>query len=206
MSGGKVGQNPGVNDVIGFSESARNRIKEFMQEEGDDDLAVRIVVLSSSPLAPEYDMALVGRDELDPDDQLFEADGLSVAVDAKSASLLEGTQVDWIESVQGSGFKFENPNLKPIGSEPVTGPLVDRVKQVIEERINPGIAMHGGNVTLVEVREDVAYLEMSGGCQGCGMAAVTLKQGIERMLTEEVPEIQGVVDVTDHSTGDNPYY
>ena len=80
------------------------------------------------------------------------------------------------------------------------------MKQVIEERINPGIAMHGGNVTLVEVREDVAYLEMSGGCQGCGMAAVTLKQGIERMLTEEVPEIQGVVDVTDHSTGDNPYY
>ncbi len=192
--------------MIGFSESARNRIKEFMQEEGDDDLAVRIEVLSSSPLAPEYDMALVGRDELEPDDRLFEADGLSVAVDAKSASLLEGTQVDWIETVQGSGFKFENPNLKPIGSEPVTGPLVDRVKQVIEERINPGIAMHGGNVTLVEVREDVAYLEMSGGCQGCGMAAVTLKQGIERMLTEEVPEIQGVVDVTDHSTGDNPYY
>ena len=192
--------------MIGFSESARNRIKEFIEEEGDDDLAVRIEVLSSSPLAPEYDMALVGRDELEPDDRLFEADGLSVAVDAKSASLLEGTQVDWIETVQGSGFKFENPNLKPIGSEPVTGPLVDRVKQVIEERINPGIAMHGGNVTLVEVREDVAYLEMSGGCQGCGMAAVTLKQGIERMLTEEVPEIQGVVDVTDHSTGANPYY
>ncbi len=201
-----MAETPGVNDVIGFSESARNRIKEFIQEEGDDDLAVRIEVLSSSPLAPEYDMALVGRDELGPDDRLFEADGLSVAVDAKSASLLEGTQVDWIESVQGSGFKFENPNLKPIGSEPVTGPLTDRVKQVIDERINPGIAMHGGHVTLVEVREDVAYLEMSGGCQGCGMAAVTLKQGIERMLTEEVPEIQGVVDVTDHTSGDNPYY
>jgi Fe/S biogenesis protein NfuA len=201
-----LAETPGVNDVIGFSESARNRIKEFIQEEGDDDLAVRIEVLSSSPLAPEYDMALVGRDELGPDDRLFEADGLSVAVDAKSASLLEGTQVDWIESVQGSGFKFENPNLKPIGSEPVTGPLTDRVKQVIDERINPGIAMHGGHVTLVEVREDVAYLEMSGGCQGCGMAAVTLKQGIERMLTEEVPEIQGVVDVTDHTSGDNPYY
>ncbi len=195
-----------IADVIGFSESARNRIKEFIQEEGDDDLAVRIEVLSSSPLAPEYDMALVGRDELEPDDRLFEADGLSVAIDAKSASVLEGTRVDWIETVQGSGFKFENPNLKPIGSEPITGPLTDRVKQVIEERINPGIAMHGGNVTLVEVRDDVAYLEMSGGCQGCGMAAVTLKQGIERMLTEEVPEIQGVVDVTDHSSGANPYY
>lgn len=192
--------------MIGFSESARNRIREFMQEEGDENLAVRIEVLSSSPLSPEYDMALVGRDELEPDDELFEADGLRVAVAAESVSLLEGTQVDWIETVQGSGFKFENPNLKPIGSEPVGGPLADRVRQVIDERINPGIAMHGGHVTLVEVRDDVAYLEMSGGCQGCGMAAVTLKQGIERMLTEALPEIRGVVDVTDHTAGANPYY
>lgn len=192
--------------MIGFSESARERIKEFIQEEGDEDLAVRIEVLSSSPLAPEYDMALVGPDELEPDDQLFEADGLRVAVAAESASLLEGTRVDWVESSLGGGFKFENPNLKPIGSEPVTGPLADRVRQVIDERINPGIAMHGGHATLVEVRDDVVYLEMSGGCQGCGMAAVTLKQGIERMLREEVPEIQGVVDVTDHTAGVNPYY
>jgi Fe/S biogenesis protein NfuA len=151
-------------------------------------------------------MALVGPDELDPDDRLFEADGLRVAVDAKSLSLLEGTQVDWIDTVQGSGFRFANPNLKPIGSEPLSGPLADRVRQVIDERINPGIAMHGGHVTLVEVREDAAYLEMSGGCQGCGMAAVTLKQGIERMLREEVPEIGEIVDVTDHSAGASPYY
>jgi len=192
--------------VIGFSESARNRIREFIEEEGDESLAVRIEVMSSSPLSPEYDMALVGPDELDPDDQVFEADGLRVAVDADSVALLEGTRVDWIETIEGSGFSFENPNLKPVGSEPLTGPLADRVTKVIDERINPGIAMHGGHVTLVEVRDDVAYLEMSGGCQGCGMAAMTLKQGIERMLREEVPEIRGVVDVTDPSKGVNPYY
>ena len=192
--------------MIGFSESARNRIREFIEEEGEENLAVRIEVMSSSPLAPEYDMALVGPDELDPDDQLFEADGLSVAVAAESVSLLEGTEVDWVETTQGSGFRFANPNLKPIGSTPLTGPLADRVKQVIDERINPGIAMHGGHVTLVEIRDDVAYLQMSGGCQGCGMAAVTLKQGIERMLREEVPEIADIVDVTDHSAGANPYY
>ena len=102
--------------MIGFSESARNRIREFIEEEGEEDLAVRIEVMSSSPLAPEYDMALVGPDELDPDDQLFEADGLRVAVDAESVSLLEGTEVDWVETMQGSGFRFANPNLKPIGS------------------------------------------------------------------------------------------
>ncbi len=192
--------------MIDFSESARNRIKEFIEEEGEENLAVRIEVMSSSPLAPEYDMALVGPDELDPDDRLFEADGLRVAVDAESVSLLEGTQVDWIETVQGSGFRFANPNLKPVGSEPSSGPLADRVKKVIEDQINPGIAMHGGHVTLVEIRDEVAYLQMSGGCQGCGMAAVTLKQGIERMLREAVPEIVDIVDVTDHSAGANPYY
>lgn len=192
--------------MIGFSESAKTRIREFMEEEGEPDLAVRIEVMSSSPLAPEYDMALVGPDELDPDDRTFEADGLRVAVDAESVTLLEGTKVDWIETAQGSGFRFENPNLKPIGSEPLTGPLADRVRQVIDERINPGIAMHGGHVTLVEIRDDVVYLQMSGGCQGCGMAAVTLKQGIERMLRDEVPEISEIVDVTDHSAGANPYY
>lgn len=192
--------------MIDFTETARNRIREYIAEEGDADLAVRIELMSSSPLAPEYDMALVGPDELEPDDQVFEADGLRVAVDAGSASLLEGTQIDWIESSQGSGFRFENPNLKPIGSGPLTGPLADRVTRVIDERINPGIAMHGGHVTLKDLRDDVAYLEMSGGCQGCGMAAATLKQGIERMLKEEVPEIRGVVDVTDHARGVNPYY
>lgn len=192
--------------MIDFTEAARDRIREFIAEEGDPDLAVRIELMSSSPLAPEYDMALVGPDELEPDDRLFEADGLRVAVDAASAKLLEGTQVDWIENSQGSGFQFENPNIKPIGVEPLTGPLADRVRRVIDERINPGIAMHGGHVTLMDVREDVAYLEMSGGCQGCGMAAMTLKQGIERMLREEVPEIRGVVDVTDHSKGVSPYY
>ncbi len=192
--------------MIDFTEAARDRIREFIAEEGDPDLAVRIELMSSSPLAPEYDMALVGPDELEPDDRLFEADGLRVAVDAASARLLEGTQVDWIENSQGSGFRFENPNIKPIGAEPLTGPLADRVRRVIDERINPGIAMHGGHVTLMDVREDVAFLEMSGGCQGCGMAAMTLKQGIERMLKEEVPEIRGVVDVTDHSKGVNPYY
>ncbi|MCZ6824222.1 MAG: NifU family protein [Gemmatimonadetes bacterium] len=77
---------------------------------------------------------------------------------------------------------------------------------MIDERINPGIASHGGHVSLVEVRDNVVYLEMSGGCQGCGMAKVTLQQGIERTLREGVPEISGIVDVTDHAAGATPFY
>jgi Fe/S biogenesis protein NfuA len=192
--------------VIGFSQAARERIRDFIEEEGVESLTVRVAVVSSSPLAPEYDMSLVEPEEIGPDDQVFEADGLRVAVDAESVALLEGTEIDWVESIQGGGFRFDNPNLKPIGSGTLEGPLADRVKQVIDERINPGIASHGGHITLVEVRDNVVYLEMSGGCQGCGMARVTLQQGIERMLREEVPEVSGIVDVTDHAAGVSPYY
>ena len=127
-------------------------------------------------------------------------------MDPESAKLLDGASVDWVESLQQSGFKVENPNLAPIGSKPLEGPLADRVRQVIEQYVNPGVAQHGGHVTLVEVRDKIVYLQMGGGCQGCGMASVTLSQGIERILKEQVPEIVGIEDVTNHSAGDSPYF
>jgi Fe/S biogenesis protein NfuA len=99
-----------------------------------------------------------------------------------------------------------NPNVKPLGSEPLSGPLADRVQQVLEQRINPGIAMHGGAVSLVDIRDNVVYLRMSGGCQGCGMASVTLTQGIKQVLQEAVPEIVEIRDVTDHASGTDPYF
>ena len=72
--------------------------------------------------------------------------------------------------------------------------------------MNPGVAQHGGHVTLVEVRDKIVYLQMGGGCQGCGMASVTLSQGIEGILREQVPEIEGIQDVTNHGDGENPYF
>ncbi len=78
--------------------------------------------------------------------------------------------------------------------------------QVLDQQINPSIASHGGRAELVAVEESVAYLRLSGGCQGCGMASVTLSQGIEVAIKEHVPEITGVMDVTDHASGANPYF
>jgi len=88
----------------------------------------------------------------------------------------------------------------------LSGPVAQRVLQVLNEQVNPAIAAHGGRADLVAVEEPVAYLHLSGGCQGCGMAAVTLRQGIEAMIIDAVPEITEVVDVTDHARGTNPYY
>lgn len=195
-----------TSSFLEFSEAARRRVVEFIAADAADDLAVRIEVVSPSPLAPEYDMALVERTERSPDEHLVDLGEFDVVMPPESAELLEGASIDWVESLDGSGFRVENPNLKPLGSEPLEGPVAERVQTVIQQKINPAVASHGGQVSLVDVRENVAYVRMSGGCQGCGAASVTLTQGIERMIKEAVPEIEDIQDVTDHAAGTNPYY
>ncbi len=82
----------------------------------------------------------------------------------------------------------------------------EKVQELLDNAINPAVAGHGGYIELIDVKENTVYLRMSGGCQGCGAADVTLKAGIERMIFEEIPEITEVLDVTDHASGTNPYY
>lgn len=84
--------------------------------------------------------------------------------------------------------------------------LMTRVQELIETTINPAVAGHGGFVQLIDVKDNKVYLQMGGGCQGCGAADITLKAGIERLLREEIPEIEEVLDTTDHASGENPYY
>ena len=84
--------------------------------------------------------------------------------------------------------------------------LKARVQELIESTINPAVAGHGGDVELIDVQENKVYLQMGGGCQGCGAADITLKAGIERLIKEELPEVEEVLDTTDHSSGNNPYY
>jgi Fe-S cluster biogenesis protein NfuA len=84
--------------------------------------------------------------------------------------------------------------------------LYERVNDLFEQQVNPMVARHGGRVELIDVQDAVVMLRMGGGCQGCGMASVTLRQGIEGMLTEHIPEVKGIVDITDHASGNNPYF
>jgi Fe-S cluster biogenesis protein NfuA len=84
--------------------------------------------------------------------------------------------------------------------------LYERVSDLFEQEVNPMVARHGGRVELIDVQDAVVLLRMGGGCQGCGMASVTLRQGIEGMLTQHIPEIQGILDITDHASGANPYF
>jgi Fe/S biogenesis protein NfuA len=100
--------------------------------------------------------------------------------------------------------RWAPPGAPPVGD--LSGDVAQRILQVLERQINPSIASHGGRADLVAVEDETAYLRLSGGCQGCGMASVTLGQGIEVAIKDNVPEITDVVDVTDHAQGANPYY
>jgi Fe/S biogenesis protein NfuA len=190
---------------VEFTNLAKDTVLRFMEMQGSESLAVRIQVASPSPLDPRYEFTIIEPDEKSPEDMVLDGYGFELVMEPESAKLLDGAQVDWIETLTESGFKVQNPNLAPIGSKPLEGPLADRVRQVLDQIVNPGVAQHGGHVTLVEVRDNIVYLQMGGGCQGCGMASVTLSQGIDGILREHVPEIEGIEDVTNHGDGQNPY-
>ena len=191
---------------VEFTDLAKETVLGFLEGNSDTRLALRIHVASPSPLDPRYDITLIEQHEKCEEDVVFDDSGFEVVMDPESVKILDGARIDWVETLMESGFKVENPNLEPIGSKPLEGPLADRVQQAIDQYVNPGVAQHGGRVTLVDVRDNIVYLHMGGGCQGCGMASVTLSQGIERILREQVPEITGIEDVTNHSEGDSPYF
>jgi Fe/S biogenesis protein NfuA len=183
-----------------FSDAARTRIRELLAAEERQGLALRLAIDGMTGGTFRYQLGFVGADERRADDQVVDAGGFDVFVDPKSAVDLAGASIDFVDTLQETGFRIENPN------SPWKDPVAAKVAHVIEHDINPAVASHGGWVALVGVEDGVAYLEMGGGCQGCGMAKVTLRQGIEVRLKEAVPEIREIVDVTDHASGVNPFY
>ena len=184
---------------ITFTTSAAMKVLEFAEStEQPDNIALRVYV-QGGRTSYEYGFKF---DERRENDVVVAQEGFELLVDGFSFHLLRGASVDFVQSMSGGGFSVDNPN-EP---DPSNNPLFARVQRVIDNQINPGVQTHGGHVTLLEVKEGIAYVELGGGCQGCGMVDVTLKQGIERMLKEQIPEIESVYDTTDHASGQNPYF
>lgn len=195
--------------MITFTERAREMVLAYLGQSDESGLALRIGT-SGSPVAPTYDLTLVGPAERGADDREIDGGGFTVLVGSEDAERLEGATVDFVERVNESGFEVRpaRPAARPGPGRPATPPtgaIADRVRSVLETQINPAIAAHGGMISLVDVEETDVYVEMSGGCQGCALSRMTLRQGVERMLREAVPELTAVHDVTDHASGDNPY-
>ena len=186
--------------VITITESARKKILELMKSRARERLALRVAIRGRGPGGFQYEFGLTGEEEKGAEDIEIDADGFKVFVDPESAPKLKGATLDFLHGLQESGFTIENPN--PLWTEP----RALAVQEIIDTQINPGVAMHGGHVTLLDVKDDVVYIALGGGCQGCGMVDVTLKQGIEVRIREMVPEILEIVDTTDHAGGSNPFY
>lgn len=200
-----------MSEILTITEAARAKVHEVRAEESDpDSLALWVEVSGEQSGAFTYLMEFRRTEDFGSDVTVLHHDDLSIAIPADSLDKLDGATLDFT----ASGMVMENPNRpRPtspaMGDRPeadLSGEVPQRVIQVLEQQINPAIAAHGGQAELVAVEDSIAYFRLSGGCQGCGMASVTLSQGIEVAILDSVPEITEVIDVTDHASGDNPYY
>jgi Fe/S biogenesis protein NfuA len=194
--------------VLSVAEDALAMIRQLRDnEEGEGEFALSIEVTGFRGPQFSYELAFVPLEDKAENWVVERHDDLAVIFPKADVGKLDGAALELTEQ----GLAMNNPNspAPPTISAPagdLSGPLVERVQQVITEQVNPAIAAHGGGAELVSVDGTIAYLRLFGGCQGCGLAQVTLKQGIERIILESIPELSQVVDVTDHASGEDPYY
>lgn len=195
--------------MISFTDRAKEMLQNFLGED-DQGQALRIRV-SGPRTAPSFDLSLVEASDQGEAEKALEGDGIAVLVKEDDAELLDGATIDFVQRVNESGFEVRPaegalpaPGGRGNGKEP-EGPIADKVRDVLDSQVNPAIAAHGGMIALVDVDDTEIFVEMGGGCQGCALSRMTLRQGVERMLREAVPELTAVHDITDHASGENPY-
>lgn len=186
---------------IEFSEVARGKLVEVIEGYPEEVAGLRLKIIGRTSHGFEHVLTIVERGYEPEEDAQVEYPDFRLYVDGERLEDLRGVKVHYeFKGPNVSGLEFDNPN--PVWRDPIAL----QIQQIFDEQINPQIAAHGGYVQLLEVQGSRAYIEMGGGCQGCGMANVTLKQGVEVAVKEQLPQIEELVDVTDHASGDNPYY
>ena len=201
--------------IIAVEDRAKATILEVLQQEPDSgDLGLVVAIAGIDGTAFKYSLAMVRLDDAADDDLLIRHEGLTLVIPAADVENLRGATIKMSTNLLQPGLVLDNPNTpsprimgRDGGAAPqLTGSVAERAVQVVDTMINPAIASHGGRAEIAGVEDGTAYVRLGGGCQGCGMASVTLSQGIEATLLEMVPELSKVIDVTDHAGGDNPYY
>ncbi|HEY1444058.1 MAG TPA: NifU family protein [Acidimicrobiales bacterium] len=205
--------------LVTLTPEAYKVVREAIDQEPDPaSLALWLEVRGVQAGSFVYDLYFQAVSDADEGDERTTQEELDVIVPAGSVDRLRGARLEWSDE-NGGGLVLVNPNspapeevapnVPPeILAKGITSPLALRVVAVLEQSVNPAIASHGGRADLVALNEEggTAYLRLSGGCQGCAMSQMTLRQGIETTLLEEVPELTTILDVTDHGSGENPFY
>jgi Fe/S biogenesis protein NfuA len=162
--------------------------------------AIRVGIAGRGPAGFNYSMSLE-EDAAPAEGEAVQDEGnFKILLDGENLEKLRGASIDFVGQLVGGGFKIDNPNSV------WDDPLAVEIQALIDSQINPGVASHGGYVELLDVKDSRVFVRMGGGCQGCGMASVTLKQGVEVLIKQSFPQIEAVVDSTDHAGGENPYY
>lgn len=199
--------------ILSITDDALRMICEIRDgEQGDGEFALFLEVTGTRGPQFNYELSFVPVADQGPDQIVDRIGDLAVLLNRVDVEKLQGATINLGDDPMNPGLAIDNPNSPASPTIPsadrgeLSGPLAEQVQHVLEHEVNPAIASHGGGARLISVEEDTVYLELLGGCQGCGMATVTLKHGIERILTEAIPEVNRVVDVTDHDSGNNPYY
>lgn len=197
--------------MITLTEAAKNQVLQALKGQ-TGKVGLRVEARANGRPEFEYAMKLIAAEEQREDDLVVDVGEFKIFVDPGSAKNLQGATIDYEDRIVRSGFRFDNPN-KPevpvLGSGPradLTGPIAERVQRLLDTELNPAVAAHGGRINLVGVEGKTVYLSFGGGCHGCGMVDLTLKQGVEARIRELIPEVEKIVDTTDHSSGENPYY
>ena len=186
--------------LVIVTDAAREKIAEIMDVQGINGRgAIRVGVNGRGPSGFNYTMSLEEDAEPEEGDFVQDEGNFKVLVDGQSVDKLRGASVDFVGQLVGGGFKIDNTNSV------WDDPIAVEVQKLLDTQINPGVARHGGYVELLDVKDNRVFVKMGGGCQGCGMASVTLKQGVEALLKQVFPELS-VIDTTDHAGGENPYY
>ena len=191
--------------MINISESAQTHFRKLIEREAVPGMGVRLAAMHPGTSKADVRLEFAEPGDLHGDEWSIDCEGFTLWLDADSAPFLDGAQIDYATQTTGGQLQIRAPKIK--GEAPAeSASLVERVRWIVEHEINPQLAEHRGHVAVQEVSaEGVVVLRFGGGCHGCGMADVTLKQGIEKTLLEKVPGVTAVRDATDHDTGAAPY-
>ena len=185
---------------IDISRKAQDHIKKFLNASSEKIQGVSIIIETKTERKANYSIQFIELSDTPAENISIDFENIPVLVSKEVIPYLEGTEVDLNDKGELEAF---NPSMS---ITEISGSVEEQIQHVLDEEVNPMVASHGGVVSLLEVKEHNAYLEFGGGCQGCGMIDVTLKQGVEVMIKAQIPEIEAIYDVTDHAGGTNPYY
>ena len=189
---------------IDITESAQKYLAELLEKQDASGIGIRVFVADPGTSKAETCIAYCRPGEEKDDDMIIEFADFKAYFGEKSVPFLEDAKVDYSDDKFGGQLTIRAPNsrMPNINDD---SPIEDKINYVLHNDVNPGLASHGGNISLEDVVDDIAILKFGGGCQGCGSADVTLKEGVEKTMMEKIPELKGIRDVTDHTDRSNAY-